>query len=397
MSYNTRDDKQVINYVELENTYSFDVYPKRDLVIVKGKNAKVWDDKGREYIDCVAGHGVANIGHCNEKVIEAITQQAQQLITCTGIFFNDVRARLLEKLVGIAPKNLTRAFLCNSGAESVEAAIKFARFTTQKTDFVCAMKSFHGRTLGALSATFNPKYKKDFEPLVPGFSFVPFNNFEKLAEKVDKNTAGVILEIIQGEGGVNIGDRDYFSQVRKFCDEMGVLLIIDEVQTGFCRTGKMFAIEHFHLEPDMMCLAKAIAGGIPMGAVLCSEKIKVPLGKHGTTFGGNPLASAAAIAAIDFMIENDLAQQAAEKGKYFIDKFNAQDLSRVRDVRNLGLMIGIELKEKVKPYILKLIEEGVLALPAGTTVLRLLPPLTITYDELDVVLEKLEWILNEAE
>ena len=384
----------MMNFLELENTYSFDVYPKRNIVIVSGKGAKVWDDKGREYLDCVAGHGVANVGHCNEKVIEALIKQAKKIITCTGTFYNDTRARLLEKLVGIAPDNLKKAFLCNSGTESVEAAIKFARYTTRKTEFVCAMRGFHGRTMGALSATFNPKYKKEFEPLVPGFSFVPFNNFEKLAEKVSKNTAGVILEIVQGEGGVNIGDSNYFSQVKKFCDEVGVMLIIDEVQTGFCRTGKMFAVEHFHLEPDMMCVAKAMAGGIPMGAVLCSEKIKVPLGKHGTTFGGNPLASAAAIAAIDFMIENDLAQQAAEKGKYFGDKFKALNFSRVRDVRNLGLMIGIELKEKVKPYILQLMAEGILALPAGTTVLRLLPPLTITYEELDVVIEKIAKVIN---
>ena len=384
----------MIDFMELAKLYEFDVYPKRDIVIVKGKNAKVWDDNGREYIDCVAGHGVVNVGHCNAKVIEAINEQSEKLINCPGIFYNDTRALLLEKLINIAPKNLTRAFLCNSGAESIEAAIKLVRFATRKTEFICATKGFHGRTMGALSATFNPKYRQDFEPLIPGFNFVPYNDLDRLKEKTNENTAGIILEIVQGEGGVNIGKKDYFQQVRKLCDEKGILLVIDEVQTGFCRTGKMFAVEHFELEPDIMCLAKSIAGGIPMGAVLCSDKIEAPVGKHGSTFGGNPLACAAAIAAIDYMIENKLAEQADEKGSYFIEKFKQHKLDKVRDIRNFGLMIGIELKQKVKPFILELMEEGVLTLPAGTTVLRLLPPLTITFEELDFVLEKLVKVLN---
>ena len=382
------------DFIALQKLYEFDIDPKRDLVIVKGKNARVWDDRGKEYIDCVGGHGVANVGHCNEAVVAAITAQARKLMTCPGVFYNDTKALLLEKLVRIAPENLKRAFLCNSGTESIEAALKFVRFATKKTEFICAMKSFHGRTLGALSATFNPKYKHDFKPLVPGFNFVPFNNFSKLEEKVNENTAGILLEIVQGEGGVNIGKKEYFQHVRRLCDERGILLIIDEVQTGFCRTGKMFAVEHFGIEPDIMCLAKSIAGGLPMGAVLCSDKIEAPLGKHGSTFGGNPLACAAAIAAIDFMTANKLAQQSAEKGNYFIDKFKQFHYNRVRDVRNFGLMIGIELKEKAKPFILELIEEGVLTLPAGTTVLRLLPPLTISYEELDIVIEKLIKVLK---
>lgn len=383
------------DFIELEKLYEFDVYPKRDVVIVKGKNAKVWDERGREYIDCVGGHGVVNVGHCNDQVVEAIIEQSQKLISCAGTFYNDTRALLLEKLISITPKNLKRAFLCNSGAESIEAAIKFARLATQKTEFICAMKGFHGRTMGSLSATFNPKYRQDFTPLVPGFQFVPFNNFEKLKKKISENMAGIILEVVQGEGGVNIGKREFFQQVRKLCDEQQILLIIDEVQTGFCRTGKMFAIEHFGIEPDILCLAKSIAGGIPMGAVLCSEKIKAPVGKHGSTFGGNPIACAAAIAAINYMIENKLDKQAEKKGTYFIKKFKQYSFERVRQVRNIGLMIGIELKEKVKPFILELLKEGVLTLPAGSTVLRLLPPLTISYEELDIVLEKLVKVLDK--
>ncbi|MEK6561972.1 MAG: acetylornithine/succinylornithine family transaminase [Candidatus Binatota bacterium] len=382
-----------MDFKGLEKQYEFDVYPKRDLVLVRGRNAKVWDDQGKEYIDCVAGHGVANVGHCNEKVVAAIEKQARQLISCSGIFYNDARALILQKLVSIAPRSLKRAFLCNSGSESIEAAIKFARFTTKRKDFICAMRGFHGRTMGAMSATFNPEYRKDFEPIVHGFHYVPFNHFGKLKETVNDDTAGVIMEVVQGEGGVNIGNGEYFADVRKLCDERGILLIIDEVQTGFCRTGKMFACNHFDLEPDIMCLAKAIAGGLPMGAVLCSDKVQIPFGKHGSTFGGNPLACAAAIAAIDYMLENRLDEQAKDKGDYFVGKLKEHEFANVREVRNLGLMIGIELKEKSTPYILKLIEKGVLAMPAGATVLRLLPPLTISQEELDFVVEKLVEVL----
>ncbi|MAG08083.1 aspartate aminotransferase family protein [Candidatus Woesearchaeota archaeon] len=383
--------------IGLEEEHEFDVYPKRGIVLVKGKNAKVWDDKGKEYIDCVAGHGVVNIGHCNDKVVEAIHEQAQKLITCSGIFYNDARALLYKKLVEISPDNLKSSFLCNSGAEAVEAAIKFARYTTKKTDFICAMRGFHGRTFGALSATANPKYRDDFKPLVPGFAHVPFNNFEKLKEKVNENTAGILIEIVQGEGGVHVGDKEYFKQVRELCDEKGVMLIIDEVQSGFCRTGKMFACQHMELEPDILCIAKSIAGGIPMGAVLCSDKVEVPKQKHGTTFGGNPLACAAANAAIDFMLENKLDKQAEEKGKYLFNKLREagiDKLEKVREVRHLGLFLGIELKEKSREYIEKLMELGVLALPAGATVIRLLPPLTISYEGLDFVIDKLIKVLR---
>ena len=384
------------DYMAIQKQYEFDVYPKRDIVLVKGKGAKVWDIEGKEYIDCSTGHGVANIGHCNEMVARAIAEQAQTLITCDGTYYNDKKALLLQKLISIAPSNLKKAFLCNSGTETIEAAIKFARYSTKKKNFVCANRGFHGRTLGSLSATFQPKYKEDFEPLVPGFKFAPFNNFEKLVAEVDDQTAGIILEIVQGEGGVYIGDGDYFQQVRQLCNEKGILLIIDEVQTGFCRTGKMFACQHHDLQPDILCVAKSVAGGVPMGAVLCSDKIEVPIGKHGSTFGGNPLACAAALAAIDFMIDNKLDIQAAEKGSYFMEKLNRYNSSRVREIRQIGLMIGIELKEKVTPYLIQLMESGVLALPAGLLVLRLLPPLTISFEEIDEVVEKILRAFNSA-
>jgi acetylornithine/LysW-gamma-L-lysine aminotransferase len=382
------------DYKALIQKYEIDVYPRREVVLVKGKGARLWDDQGNEYIDMAAGISVANVGHSNDKVVEAISNQAAKLITCANTFYNDTKALFLEKLFSITPKNMTKAFLTNSGAEAIEAAIKFARLTTKKTKFISAMKGFHGRTMGALSATYKKEYKEDFEPLVPGFTCVPFNNYEKLAAAVDDDTAGIILELVQGEGGINIGDKEYFNAVRKLCDEKNILLIIDEIQTGFCRSGKMFAIEHYGIEADMMTLAKSIAGGFPMGVLLCSDKIKAGPGKHGSTFGGNPLACAAGIAAIDFMLDNKLWEQAEAKGKYFREKLSAFNLSKVREIRVFGFMIGIELKDKSQPVIIELLNRRILSLPAGTTVLRLLPPLVISYEDLDTVIKNLVEILQ---
>ena len=383
----------MIDYKEITQKYEIDVYPRRDVVLVKGKGARLWDDKGNEYIDMAAGISVANIGHANEKIVEALTKQASTLITCPNTFYNDTKAIFLEKLFSIAPKNLTKAFLTNSGTEAIEGAIKFARLNTKKTKFIAAMKGFHGRTLGALSATYKKEYREDFEPLVPGFTFVPYNNFEKLAEVVDGDTAGIILEPIQGEVGINVGEKEYFQKVRQLCNEKNILLITDEIQTGFCRTGKMFAIESLGIEADIMTLAKSIAGGFPMGAILCSDKIQVEKSKHGSTFGGNPLACAAGIASIDFMIENKLWEKAEAKGKYFKAKLEKLNLSKVREIRIVGLMIGIELKDKSQPVIVELLNKGIISLPAGTTVLRMLPPLVISYEDLDTVVEKLAEVL----
>lgn len=385
-----------IDYIELENRYGISIYPKRNCVIVNGSGARVVDSTGKEYIDCVGGHGVASVGHANSLVIEAIKKQAERLTVCSGTFYNDKRALLMEKLVGLAPSSIKRVYLCNSGAEAIEAAIKFARFSTGKKEFICASRGFHGRTMGALSATHNPAYKEEFQPLVPGFHFVPFNKIAELQAVVETHPdiAGIILEPVQGEGGVNIGNVDYFKQVRELCTCKNILFIADEVQTGFCRTGKMFGIEHFDVEPDMMCFAKAVAGGIPMGGVLCSDKIAMVPGKHGSTFGGNPFSCAAALGAIEFMQEQRLDIQAAEKGEFLLRKLNEISSPRIRDIRGMGLMIGIELKEKVKPIIEELMNRGVLALPAGTTVLRLLPPLVIEYDDLEIVVSEIKNILN---
>ena len=381
-----------MNILSTEQRYAFEVFPKRALAIVRGEGATLYDESGRAYIDCAAGVGVASIGHANPDVARAIGDQAKTLITCPGIFYNDVRARLLEKLVSITPPGVSRAFLCNSGTEANEAAIKFAMHSTGRRGFVCAMRGFHGRTTGALSATH--KHRDAFDPLLDGFSFVPFNNVERLRAAVGDGTAAVIVEIIQGEGGVRLGDAAFFAAARELCDAHGALLIVDEVQTGFCRTGRFFASEHHGVRPDLLCLAKAMAGGVPMGAVLVGGKVPAEAGMHGSTFGGNPLACAASLATIEVMERDGLAGQARAKGARFADAFGRRKSPKVRDVRQIGLMIGIELKEKARPHIEALMARGVLALPAGPTVIRLLPPLVIEDEALDEVAARLHEVLG---
>ena len=382
------------DYKSLELEYGLALQPKRDLVAVRGLGACLYDESGREYLDFAAGIGVASLGHCHPRLVDALRQQAETLITCPNIMYNDRRSQLLEKLVEIAPPGLARAYLCNSGAEAIEAALKFARLHTGRTNFVSAMRGFHGRTMGAVSATYTPKYREAFQPLVPGFSYVPYNKIEKLEAVVDDSTAAVLLELVQGEGGVNPIRADYIGAVRELCNERGALLIIDEIQTGFCRTGRFFACEHFDLAPDMLCLAKALGAGVPIGATLLSEAIEVGPAMHGTTFGGNPLAAAAALAAIEVYEGENLAQRAAEMGAYFESELGVGDLSQVRALRRLGLMIGIELKQKVQDKLAQLLEAGIIALPAGPNVIRMLPPLIVEKDQIDRVVAVLRKLLS---
>ena len=381
------------DYRALEHDYGLPLQPKRDLVAVRGQGALLYDENGEEYIDFAAGIAVASLGHSHPKLVAAIQQQAATLITCPNIMYNDVRSNLLQKLVEVTPRSLTRAYLCNSGAESIEAALKFARLHTGRTNFVTAMRGFHGRTMGAVSATYTPKYREAFQPLIPGFDYVPFNKIEKLDAAVDDNTAAVMIELVQGEGGVNPIQADYAAAAREICSARGALLIIDEIQTGFCRTGKFFACDHFDLQPDMMCVAKAMAGGVPIGATMLNADIKVEPGLHGTTFGGNPLACAAALAAIDVYQSDNLAQRAADLGDYFEQQLNAADLSQVRALRRLGLMIGIELKQKVQDKLAQLLERRVIALPAGPNVIRMLPPLVVEKEQIDKVTATLRELL----
>ncbi len=381
------------DYQQLEHEYGVVLAAKRDLVAVRGKGALLYDEAGQAYIDCVGGIGVAALGHSHPKLVEAVQRQAETLITCPHILYIDVRSKMLKKLVEVTPQNLTRAFLCNSGSEAVEAALKFARLHTRRPNFVTAMRGFHGRTMGAVSATFTKKYRDSFEPLIPGFTYVPFNKIEKLEAAIDDNTAAVMLELVQGEGGVNPIQADYIAAARKLCSDRGALLIIDEIQTGFCRTGKFFACEHFDLQPDMMTLAKALGGGVPIGATMINADINIDVGLHGSTFGGNPLACAAALAAMETYQDDNLAQRAAEMGAYFESRLAEKPLSQVRAVRRLGLMIGIEIKHKVLDILAQLLERHIIALPAGPNVIRLLPPLIIEKEQLDRVIEVLQELL----
>ncbi len=385
----------VIDYQALESRHGSGAYSKRNLTLVRGAGATLWDDEGRVYIDCAAGHGVANLGHCHPRVVAAIQAQAARLITCQEAIHNDQRALLLAELAAALPAGLDRIFLCNSGAEAVEAGIKLARAGTGRAEIVAAMRGFHGRTFGALSATWESHYREPFAPLVPGFRHVPFNNLDALDAAVTHETAAVILEVVQGEGGVRPATHDFLQGAQAICRERGALLIIDEVQTGFGRTGRMWAVEHHDLAPDLLLLGKAIAGGVPMGAVAIGPRVAAfQPGTHGSTFGGNPLACAAARATLAVIREERLVERAAAKGAWLRERLTAMTHRRVREVRGLGLMIGIELRERAAPFIAALQERGVIALPAGPTVIRLLPPLVITDEQLESVVAALDATLS---
>ena len=391
--------------VSVESAHTSGVYPKRPLAIVRGAGARVWDADGREYIDCVAGHGSANLGHCHPAVVAAIAGQAGRLITCSEVFHNDVRAALLARLAEVAPRGMDRAFLCNSGTEAVEAAIKFSRAATGRPGIVAAQRGFHGRTLGALSATFKEDYRRPFAPLLPGFSHVPFGDLPALDRAITDETAAVILEPVQGEGGVRPAPAGYLQGAAELCRQRGSLLILDEVQTGFGRTGRLFACEHSGVVPDLLAVAKSMAGGLPMAACLLGPRVGVlPPASHGSTFGGNPLACAASLAVLDALTGDHpapgsgetLPQRAARLGAWLMAELAAIRSPLVREVRGLGLMIGLELRTKVSPVLQRLQSQGILALPAGMTTLRLLPPLVIGEDDLARVIAAVDAVLGEA-
>ena len=373
------------------------VYPKRNLTIVRGQGATLWDASGRAYVDCIGGHGVAIVGHSHPRLVQAIREQSERLIICPGTLDNDVRDRYLARLVAVTPPGLDYVFLANSGAEAVEGAIKFARVTTGRTKLVATMRGFHGRTMGALSLTWKKEYRQPFAPLVPDVVHIPYGNLDAARQAVDADTAAVVVEPVQGEGGVRPAPDGYLQGLREICDAAGALLVVDEVQTGFGRTGRLFAVEHWGVVPDILCLAKGIAGGVPMAAVVTNQRVANALrpGHHGSTFGGNPLACAAALAVLDIIEEEHLVQQAAEKGRWLMEHLRRMKAPVVRDVRGLGLMVGVELRTRATPYLRRLQEEHrVLALPAGPTVIRLLPPLVIGWEELALVVEALQDVLS---
>ncbi len=383
--------------IALESAHTAGFYPKRQVAIVRGQGATLWDADGREYIDCVGGQGAANLGHAHPAVVAAIQAQAATLISCPEIFHNDQRAAYLSELIAVLPDGMGRAFLCNSGAEAIEGALKIARLITNRPNVIATVRGFHGRTLGALSATYEPKYREPFAPLLSGFSHIPYDKLEALEAAVNEQTAAVLIEPIQGEGGVRPASPGYLDGAQRICHERGALLIVDEVQTGFGRTGTLFGIEHAGITPDLIALAKSIAGGLPMGAVAIHSRYgTLPQGSHGTTFGGGPLVCAAARAVLQAMRDEELPRQAAEKGAYLIEQLRALKLARVREVRGMGLLVGLELKERVQPFLPALMELGVLALPAGPNVLRLLPPLVISYAQLDRVVVAVGSVLQGA-
>ena len=371
-----------------ESAHTSGLYQKRDLALVRGDGAIVWDDAGRRYIDCVGGQGSGNLGHANAAVADALARQARTLSFCTELFYNDRRAELYDRLARILPGSLDRIFLCNSGTEAVEGALKFARLATRRTKVVATMRGFHGKTMGALSATWGPEYRELFGPLLEGFSHIPFNKTEALDAAITVETSAFIVELVQGEGGVRPATKEFVAEAARLCRERGAILIVDEVQTGFGRTGTMFAIEQFGLVPDVLCLAKSIAGGVPMGAIAFSRALgELPKRSHSSTFGGNPLACAAAVAAIDEHLRLGLARNAADRGTQLHEGLVSIGSPKVREVRGLGLIQGIELKENAGPTLKTLQELGVLALGAGPTVVRYLPPLVITAAQIDAVID----------
>lgn len=388
-------DLTTFDYVTMQAKFELDVFGKRGITLVRGKGATLYDDRGKSYIDCMGGQGSANLGHAHPRIIDILTKQAAILMSCPGSFANDQRAHLMQELIAIAPGDLNRVFLCNSGTESIEAALKFARISTGRSGIIAAKKGFHGRTFGAMTATHNPQYSRGCGPLVPNFHHVAFNRIQDLESAVTQEVAAVLLEVIQGEGGVIPATREYLDAARRLCTTHGAILIIDEVQTGFCRTGRMFSIEHTGIVPDILCLAKSMAAGFPMGAVLVNEKIKVEVGQHGSTFGGNPLACAVSREALAIMQEEGLAEQAKERGNQIVDALQTARPLIIREIRHLGLMIGIELKVKVRPILEMLAQKGILALPAGNTVLRLLPPLVINQSEAEHVSRVLLEVFDE--
>ncbi len=387
----------MIAAIDLENTYSSGVYSKRPVVIVRGSGASLWDAEGHEFIDCIGGYGVANAGHARPEVAAAIAAQALRLITCPEIVYNDVRARLLERLARLVPEGLTHIFLCNSGTEAVEGAIKFARVATKRPGIVAALRGFHGRTMGALSATWEPHYREPFAPLVPDVSHMRYNDLAAARIAISEQTAAVIIELVQGEGGVHVASDEYVQGLATLCRERGALLIVDEVQTGFGRTGSLFACNHYDLQPDILCLAKSLAGGVPMGAVCLGPRVmesgRITRGIHGSSFGGNPLACAAALASLDILEQEALPERAAALGSLALERLRKLRTPLIREVRGRGLLLGIELSRRAQPYLEALFERGILALQAGPNVIRLLPPLVITEAQLERVLVAVEEVL----
>ncbi|HLV33683.1 MAG TPA: aspartate aminotransferase family protein [Spirillospora sp.] len=382
---------------EIEDAHTSGAYFKRPLTLVRGSGSTVWDDAGNSYIDATSGQGVALLGHSHPAIAAAIAEQAETLITCPEIFYNGHRAGLYTLLSSILPRELSRFFLCSSGAEANEGALKVATLLTGRSQVVAARRGFHGRTMGALALTWNPKYREPFEHWTSrAVTHIPFNDLAAAESAITEQTAAVVVEVVQGEGGVYVADPEYLQGLRRLCDERGALLVVDEIQTGLGRTGHWFAFEHAGIVPDVVTLGKGLAGGVPMGAVCWRDSLgTLPQGTHGSTFGGNPLACAAAIASLSTLCSEQLPARAAELGGWLLEQLRAIRHSQIREVRGLGLIVGMELRGRVTPVLKNLQDRGVLALPAGFNVLRLLPPLIISQQELKQIVTAIGESLDE--
>ena len=384
-----------------EDQYLGNLYQRFPVTIEKGLGSHVWDTDNNEYIDCMGGYGVALVGHRNERVVNAIKSQIDKVITVHSSFYSKTREEFLQTLIDIAPSGLSQVHLNNSGAESIEAAIKFARKFTGKKKMVAMKGSYHGKSMGALSLTFNPKYREPFQPLVEEVLFSPYGDVDALQNVVDKDTAFVILEPIQGESGIHVPPEGFLREVRKICDENDSLLIFDEIQSGLGRTGSMWASEHWKTVPDIMCLAKGIAGGVPMGATLVRPDILAVMkkGEHSSTFGGNPLACAAGTATLQALTQDGLIENAKSVGEKFLRGLEELKSKHkiIREVRGKGLMIGVELKFEVKDILMEGIKNGLLLLYSGRNILRFLPPLVISEEDIVKTLQILDGLLTNEE
>ena len=383
--------------VESEESFVGDLYQRFPVSISKGKGCKVWDVNDREYLDCMGGYGVALVGHCNDRVIQAITSQAQDLITCHMSVYSIVRLNFLKKFSKITPKNLQKTFFTNSGTESVEAALKFSRKYTGKPGVLALNGGYHGKTFGSLSVTYNEKYRKSFLPLLENMQFIPYsesNTISEIVTKTNNKIGAVIVEPIQGETGIIMPPSNFLKDIRNICNENNLVLIFDEIQSGLGRTGKMWAGQHWEVEPDIMCLAKGIAGGIPMGLTVMRSEILdcLKVGEHSSTFAGNPLACAAGSATIDSLTEDKLVSNSEKMGRIF--KSGLLEIKEkykiVREVRGLGMMLGVEMRFDVKDILLDGIKNGILLLYSGRNILRLLPPIVMKGEEVNKSLELID-------
>lgn len=373
--------------------YIMNTYNRFPIVMRKGRGMKVWSSDGKEYLDFVGGVAVNILGHCHPRVVVAIQKQAQRLIHVSNYYYIEPQIKLAKILVENSFAD--KVFFCNSGAEAIEAAIKLARkyakeqYGAERFEIVSALNSFHGRTFAALTATGQEKLRNGFDPLVPGFKYVPFNDIDALKSSLTENTCALLLEPVQAEGGVRVPSQEYLKEARKLCDARDVLLVLDEVQTGMGRTGKLFAHEHFGITPDIMTMAKGLGGGVPIGAMLATDRVASAFqpGNHASTFGGNPLVCAAAVATMETLLEDGfILDQCSRMGKYFMERLEqlkAEFPNFITEIRGKGLLIGMELTREGDPVVKTCMEKGVLINCTAGNVLRFIPPLIVQRRHID--------------